>query len=457
MRFEQSIHWTDGQFLQPHHFQYMQRVAAEYNRFNRHFSLPYAWGLINFELDLEALDAARVAVRRFSAIMSDGLELSEPGNCILKPLDLSDALKKNPGALTVYVAAPFWSELEANLADEAAPEEKKLYLTGKKRIRDENTGDNEITLITRRLNARFVTDQEDLRDMQILPVLKLIVTQRSESEFSVKPDERFIPPFMLLTADSAVFNSASSLLADVRRCRDKILNTLTAIKFGPEKFTGPDGWNMAQLRVLNYYETRLSALLVSGHISPFDLHLELASFLAELMSLKPMNGIREIKKYIHEDCAPQFTELFNDIRSFIMEDGGIEYIRRDFSPIEGGNYLFCPLETGDILRMDEVYIAFHAAAPDDVMIQALELGDTFKLINPASKTMRIRGLKLTGTRYPPRFLPVLSDTLWFKPELAGSPRVWLEICEEKGIMIDYARNMFPDLKVTLFITLKERA
>jgi type VI secretion system ImpJ/VasE family protein len=454
MRFEEQIHWTDGQFLQPHHFQYMQRVTAGYNRFNRYFSLAYAWGLINFELDLEALDAARVAVRRFSAVMPDGLELSEPGNCILKPLDLGEALKKFPESLTVYVATPFWSELEANLASEASAQEKKLFLTQKKHVRDENTGDNEITLITRRLNARFVSDLDDLRDMQLLPVLKLLVSRQSESEVSVKVDGRFIPPFMMLTADSPIFNSASGLLADVRRCRDKIQHSLVSVKFGPEKFSGQDGWNVAQLRLLNRYETRLSALLVSGHISPFDLHLELASFLSELMSQKPMNGIREIKKYVHDDSAPQFIELFNDIRSFIMEEGGLEYVKLDFSPIEEGNYLFSPLETGDILRMKELYLAVHADAGDAEVIRALELGDTFKLINPASKTMRIRGLKLGAIQYPPRFLPVLSKTLWFKPEIEGSPRVWLEMCEEKGIIIDYARAMFPGLKVSLFITVK---
>jgi type VI secretion system ImpJ/VasE family protein len=455
MRFEQQIHWSDGQFLQPHHFQYMQRVIAEYVRFNRLFSLPYAYGLIDFEPDIEALDAGRVEIRRFSAVMPDGLEVSAPGNCILKPLDLSEALKKYPHTLTIYVAAPLWSELESNVADEAMPQEKKIFLPQKKSVRDENTGDNEVILITRRINARFVTDMDDLRDMQLLPVLKLNVNRRSETHVSVKMDEHFIPPFMILKPDNPLFNSVTGLLKDVRRCRNKLQQTFTEMKSDQKDPSGLDPWNItAQLRILNCYDTRLNMLMGSGCLSPFDLYLEFASFLSELISLKPIHGIEEIRKYNHDNYAPQFTEIFNDIRSFIMEEGGTEYVKFDFSSIEGGNYLFTPLKTADVIKMEELYLAVHSAAAGNDVIRALEQGDTFKLINPSHKTMRVRGLKLTNIRYPPRFLPVLSETLWFKPELEESLQLWQEICKEKGIIIDYAHEMFPDIKVTLFMTVK---
>ncbi|MDR1948225.1 MAG: type VI secretion system baseplate subunit TssK, partial [Spirochaetaceae bacterium] len=304
MRFEELLHWNDGQFLQPHHFQYQQRVVSEYARLNRSFCLPYTYGLLNLEVDLEALERARAVVKRFSAVMADGLELSMPGNCILKPLDLSAALKKAPGGLTVYAAAPYWSEFEANLADEDAPQEKKRYLAQKKRVRDENSGDNEITLITRRINARLVTDQDDTKDMQLLPLFRLNVISRTVSQPLLRVDEKYIPPFMMLTADDPLFNMAAALTPDIRRCRDKLQNALTSPTAGEaldgEAFSREealdDTRSLLLLRTLNYYEIRLSSLLVDGFISPFTLYLELASFLAELMGLNPKNGIREIKR-----------------------------------------------------------------------------------------------------------------------------------------------------------------
>jgi type VI secretion system ImpJ/VasE family protein len=462
MRFEELLHWNDGQFLQPHHFQYVQRADSEYTRLNRRFFMPYPYGLLDFELDLEALKEGRAALRRFSAVMGNGLELSMPGNCILKPLDLSGALKNNPEKLTVYVAVPQWSELEANLALEERPAEKKIYLPQKKRVRDENSGDNEITIITRKINARLVTDQDDNKDMQLLPIVKLNVISREAGQLIIKPNEKYIPPFMMLTADDPLFNMTENLITDVRRCCDKLRSTLDAPVYVPasETFTYSDILSEIKsillLRTLNFYETRLSSLVVDGFITPFGLYIELSSFLSELMGINPRNSIREIRRYDHEDRLPVFTELFNDILSFIRSEGGAGYIRLNFTKMEDEEYLFVPVKTEDIADVSDLYLAVKtSAAINDAgaqaAIRALEQGDTFKLINPSAKSQRIRGIKLSEVRYPPRFLPLIDDALWFKLDIAESARVWKAVCEEKGMLIDCARDLFPELDASLFI------
>jgi predicted component of type VI protein secretion system len=195
--------------------------------------------------------------------------------------------------------------------------------------------------------------------------------------------------------------------------------------------------------------------LVDGFISPFTLYLELASFLAELMGLNPKNGIREIKRYDHDDCLPVFAELFKDIRSFIRSEGGAGYIKLNFTPLEGGDYLFAAIKTEDIAEVDEMYLAVRTGAEAEEVVRSLEQGDTFKLINPKAKSLRTRGMKLTGMRYPPRFLPVLEGTLWFRLDLAESSKVWRDMCEEKGMVIDFARELFPRLETSLFITVVE--
>ncbi|MDR2632717.1 MAG: type VI secretion system baseplate subunit TssK [Treponema sp.] len=460
MRFEELLHWNDGQFLQPHHFQYQQRIVSAYIRLNRSFSLPFAYGLLDFDLDREALDGGRVAVRRFSAVMPDGLELSMPGNCVLKPLDLSEALKENPAILTVYLASPYWSEFEANLADEENPKEKKLYLTQKKLVRDENAGDNEITLITRRINARLVTDREDTKDMQLLPVLKLNVLTRETSQPLIKVDEKYLPPFMMLTAEDPLFNMAAGLMADLRRCKDKLQTTVSTRKRGDETFSRSDALDDARslllLRTLNFYNLRLASLLVDGFISPFTLYLELASFLAELMGLNPENGILEIQRYDHDDRMPVFTVLFKDIRSFIQSEGGAGYVKLNFVSItEGGDYFFAPIKTEDIADVSEIYLAIRTSAESEEVVRSLEQGDTFKLISPRAKSLRTRGMKLVWTRYPPRFLPVLDGTLWFRLDLSESSKVWRDMCAEKGMLIDYVPQSLPDLELSLFITVLE--
>jgi predicted component of type VI protein secretion system len=88
-----------------------------------------------------------------------------------------------------------------------------------------------------------------------------------------------------------------------------------------------------------------------------------------------------------------------------------------------------------------------------VVISELEIGDTFKLTNPESKLLRARGVKLVAERFPPRYLPVAKDALWFRLDLRESTRVWREIREESGMIIDYTPNLFPSLEASLYITL----
>lgn len=451
MRFEETLHWNDGLFLQPHHLQRLQRTALIYGRTNRKMYMPYPCGLIDFEVDLEALASARVLVKRFSAVMPDGLEISMPGNTVLPPLDLTNTVKEHPEDITVSLAVPLWSEFDANLAENGAAA-KRLYLTRERQARDENSGDNEIAVVTRQINARLITQFDDAADMQTLPILKLTSVSDESADKRLVVDEKYVPPFLILTKDCALTAMVTDLVYEVGRCRDKVLNDLTVSQFKPETFSGIDAYNVMRLRVLNLYNSRLSSLLALPNLSPFDLYLELRSFLAELMGVHPMNAIRDIQSYSHQDCAPQFAELVNDIRSLISAEGGASYIRLTFKPVDGGDFLHTALSADNIVKADEYYLAVHCDADDRAVVSALEKGDTFKLINPAAKLMRARGVKLTEMRYPPRFLPNLNNTLWFKLQLDESPKTWQAICEEKGVLIDCARDLFPNLDVALFLT-----
>jgi predicted component of type VI protein secretion system len=203
---------------------------------------------------------------------------------------------------------------------------------------------------------------------------------------------------------------------------------------------------------VNSYDTRLASLVTDKAITPFELYMELASFLTELMGVNPYNSIKEVSRYDHDDRFPVFSELFKDIRSFIRSEGGAGYIRLDFSPAEDGSDLFVPVKPENLANVSELYLTVKTSADSTDTIRAVEQGDNFRLINPSSKSLRIRGIKLTEMRYPPRFLPVMDWTLWFKLDIDESSKVWRETCEERGMIIDCARDLFPGLEASLFIT-----
>jgi type VI secretion system ImpJ/VasE family protein len=456
MRFEELLHWIDGQFLQPHHFQYFQRQNLAFMQNNRVLSIPYPWGLIDFEVDEDSLAAGRLVVRRFSAIMGDGTALSMPGNCLLSPLDLTETLKANPNEITVYIALPHWSEFEANMAEDGVSAERRRFLPQKKQLRDENTGDNEIILITRRLNAWLTTDLADNKDAVIMPVLKLNVLSHDKEERALEINEKYLPPYIIFSAKGALYGIIQGLLVDLRRCRNKAIDILTGLNYKNDELSGRNAYTVLRLKTLNLYEQRITSLTESGSISPYHLYLELSSLLSELMAYDPVNSIQGIKPYNHDDCAPVFLEIIKDIRSFILREGSVDFVRLDFRPVEEGKYLYCPIKPQEVFRTESAYLALQCSGQRDAVVKAVEEGDTFKLINPQSKHLRIRGIKLNEEHYPPRFLPVIPNTRWFKLDLEESSSVWREITDEKGMVVDYVAGIFPNLALSLYLALGDK-
>jgi type VI secretion system ImpJ/VasE family protein len=423
---------------------------------DRLLSLPYPWGLINFEIDGDSLAAGRVVVKRFSAVLGDGTALSMPGNCLLSPLDMAETLKGNPNEITVYLALSYWSEFEANLVQDEVQAERRRFIPQKKQLRDENTGDNEITLITRRLNAWLTADPEVNKDAVLMPVMKLNVLSHDKAERALEVNEKYFPPYILLSSESTLYGMVQGLLADLRRCRDKAIDILTGLNFKNDDLAGYNAYTVLRLKTLNVYEQRISSLMASGNVCPFQIYLELSSLLSELMAYDPINSIRSIRRYDHDNSAPVFLEIIKDIRSFILREGSVDFIRLDFKPLEEGRYLYCPIKPEEVFRTESAYLALQCGGQRDAVVRAVEEGDTFKLINPQSKNLRIRGIKLTEEPYPPRFLPVISNTRWFKMDLEESSRVWREITDEKGMVVDYVAGIFPGLELSLYLALGDR-
>ena len=88
MRFDEMVHWSEGQFLQPHHLQRLQSSLEQLSRSQRELAMAFPCGFCDLELDTEALKSRRIVIRRFSAVLPDGQEVSMPGNCNVEPLTL---------------------------------------------------------------------------------------------------------------------------------------------------------------------------------------------------------------------------------------------------------------------------------------------------------------------------------------------------------------------------------
>src|SRR5689334_4406318 len=66
-----AVHWQEGMFLRPQHFQTAQRNWAHLIERNSKWDQHYNWGLRTLDLDLDALTNHRLVVRALEARLRD--------------------------------------------------------------------------------------------------------------------------------------------------------------------------------------------------------------------------------------------------------------------------------------------------------------------------------------------------------------------------------------------------
>src|SRR5262245_40036367 len=105
----QELHWHEGQFLQPHHFQRFQKGLLELVAAQRRLTGPFSYGVMAMDLSETALGQFKVEFTRLHVIMPGGLEIgyqAQPGgagysNTLLTPLDIKTALSGGGRSLSI--------------------------------------------------------------------------------------------------------------------------------------------------------------------------------------------------------------------------------------------------------------------------------------------------------------------------------------------------------------------
>lgn len=451
MRFPQMIHWAEGQFLQPHHFQQFQKAGIERLNSERDFYLPYKEGISSLSIDKDALSSKRVVVRSLCALMPDGTSLSMPGNCDVLPITLEVSSADLQKGIMIYLAVPFYSQLKSNISETGSSNLGRFSLS-EFNVVDENSGDNEIPMITRFFNARLITDPSKATDCSVLPVLRLKVENLENKDIRIAVDDEYTPPCVVLDADNSIFRRIREFLYELRSCKSKILTDIETEGFDAKLVTGSSLLRIMQLQLLNLYINNISTLLIPERVHPLNYYLQLSALLAQLRALFPLSDHKEIVAYDHYNLYPVFNELITSIRALLSSQGKAECIELDFTYKPEIDCMVTDLSDESIIKARDYYLALQGSNNWKELIEDIESGDNFRLIDEESHESRVRGVKLTYVRFPPRYLPMPgSDTVYFKVMKDESARIWTYIKESHKVAIDYSKNIFKDFHAKLYL------
>ena len=447
MRFDGQVHWSEGLFIQPQHLQQMQTNMNSLIRAQRKFSVPFDYGFYDLELDPEALTTRRVVIKRFSAVMPDGTEISMPGNCKVETLELS---LENSGQteVDIYLTVPTLSTTESNLKSDSKTNAR--YTLKENLVVDENTGENEIPLISRNINAFLLTDVKNANDCTYIQLCRLRWVSINAGQPSLQLVNDYMPPFVSLSKDCPLLKISSELIFQLKSAKNSILEQFESEIFDPNSLSGSKVLQMMILRIASLYAARLDSELVPGRISTFALYLELISLLSELEAVNPSSSYEPVPHYDHDNLKPVIETLLKRIRGILLRGGVSSALAFEF--YEKNSVL--QLEDLDerVFSTKNLFLAVQFTGNLRDRVDDIEVGDNFRLIDRKSLSDRIRGVKLLEIRNPPQYLPNIAHTLWFRLDCDSSERIWKYINEEKNMVIDCAGDLFPNLTATLYVS-----
>ena len=467
MHFTSPVHWAEGLFLQPQHLQRFQRNVAQdsYALFALH--QPYPYGVIELELNEEALSEQRVVVTKLKAVLPDGTLLDVPHNAALAPLQLSsEKMRAAPleaeRAVEICLCVPMLSAQHSNIAGAEGQDSSGRYLLATQEVADENSGggSREIALVVRRFNA-FLCERSQVPVHAVaLPLVHVTWADNAQGRLSLVLDQHYMPPYLTLSATCPLLALSQDLLLSLRHQQLQLQHQLSEQAVESKVLTASEVIELQVLAALTGFGARAQCFLQPQLLSPFALYLELVELLSRLSILRPQVSL-QIPPYEHDNAWPAFEQVMRLIRLFLREDTAGQCQIFDFV-VQSPNTQHLQLSDRTLLQSSEIYLALQLdliasnerALSLAQVAQFIESGDNFRLLDPASYRERIRGVKLSYLRYPPNYLPQSNFNLLFRLKTDESVRVWHYIMDEQALLLDYDPTLWGPIKAQLMVVTK---
>lgn len=459
------IHWNEGLFLQPHHFQKLQKSLFDFGVEERKLSWVYPYGVIEMRLSQDDLENKRVRCERLRAIMPSGLVVDFPENTDLSTLDISEVFAQRSEGFKVCIAVPLWDSKRANTIDvEQNIQSKVLYRLQEVEVRDENTGQNPKPLVIRKINARLILEDEDTTDMEVIPLVR-ILPATGEDIGKPKQDLAFAPPCLALGGSAVLHELVRDLTSQLEASRKELVVQITRGGFSVDTLRGLKLEQMMRLRTLSHYSARLSALILAKNIAPFTIHTELSALLGELAALYPDRDLFEISPYNHNNPLPCFQEISEKIRGILKGGVAPSFIKIDFTKEEDADSKAKDKEIRKIIfsgehftKPDAYYIAVKTKEDPRTVTELVENSGKFKFMAKTYKDAAIRGIKLKEERVPPMELPAHNDLHYYSvvsEENGQMSPMWKKLTEDKEAFIQWTSTQESDFQITLYMTIPQ--
>ena len=431
------VHWHEGMFLRPHHFQSAQRhLTAAAGRGDK-WDLHYNWGLRSIEIDQDALTNHRLVVRALQARMRDGTLISVPEDAAaLERNDLREAMGRE-SAVTVLLAVPMLQEGRANVGT-GARDEPARFSFDSLQLEDENTGTNPQPVEFRRLNLRLLFENEDQSGYEVLPIARVEKSARAEALPQLQP--AYIPPVLACDGWKPLQADILQVVHDRLGTKLSLLASQVqsrGITFGSS--AGGDALIFGQLNVLNEAVALLGVMAFAQGVHPLPAYLELCRLVGQLSIFGDTRRTPELPRYDHDDLGGCFHRVKNYLDALLDKIIEPDYKERPFEGV--ALRMQVALEPAWLESVWQMYVGVQTALPAEECVKLLKTSSRMDMkIGSGGNVDTIfqrgqAGLEFSHAPNPPRALPATAGLVYFQVNRDSQQEEWSRVKKEYSLAL----------------------
>jgi type VI secretion system protein ImpJ len=328
-----AVHWSEGMFLRPHHFQAMGRHWGELLATSARWENPYYYGLHAGELSTEALANYQVQFSGLQCRLRDGTIFAVGADRELDRRDLKAAFQ-NAAVVTVYLAISKLALGRANVSQPGLGERSK-YISTVLSLQDETSGGNDQEIELLHLDGRLMLSTEDMHGYEAIPLVR--IRRAGAEEATPEIDHDYIPPLLAIDA-------WKPLSLDIVRAIYDIIGEKIEVLGGRARDRGvtlasPDPGDLDDLLMLtrlNEAQAVLHCLSFGKGVHPFLAYTELCRVVGALSIFDVQRVAGEIPAYDHDDLARIFKWVKLRIEQLLGSRKRLQYEQRFFTGTERG-------------------------------------------------------------------------------------------------------------------------
>ncbi|SIO61695.1 type VI secretion system protein ImpJ [Singulisphaera sp. GP187] len=433
------IHWHEGMFLRPQHFQVADRNVREGLRDSEDWFHPFNWGVRSVEFDREAFGNYSAVLRSCEARFKDGTKISIPGDGTVDPVELRNALA-SAGSAMIYLAVPALQAGRANV-EEVPTANGPRYWVDELEITDENTGSEEQALLVRRTRARLLLSTQDHTGYEVLPLAR--VERAAQFEAPPQLDVDYVPPLLVLDAWTPLWQMVQSLYHQIGAKVDQLAAQIVDRSISFDSQVPGDAERLLKLATLNGALSAFESIVFVRGLTPLVLFHELCRLVGQLAIFMDARRPPALPPYDHEDIGGCFYTVIKYIQLGLDTIAPSAFEKRYFE--KNGERLQVSLEPGWLSSTKTLFLGVETELGDDDCEQLLramdmKLGSTSRVEQIFKQALR--GLKLVPIVRPPRALPAGTGIVYYQIE--RDQVFWRDVADtcSMAIRMNLARATF---------------